>query len=65
MDIRYTNRLFYKHPHKCSLPLAEYGAGRITRLEDLALVCANGHRMLHRGIRFLSVEGLRERQRAE
>jgi len=46
------------------LPLAESGEGRLTRLEDLALVCANCHRMLHRGISFLSVEELRARLRA-
>jgi len=39
---------------------------RITRLQDLALVCSNCHRMLHRKIDgdYLSVETLRERVRA-
>lgn len=30
-------------------PLAELIAKRITRLEDLAVVCSNCHRMIHRG----------------
>jgi len=36
---------------------------RITKLEDLALVCANCHRMLHRKIdgKYLSVHNLKER----
>jgi 5-methylcytosine-specific restriction protein A len=41
-------------------PLADLDAEAITRLEDLALVCANCHRMLHRGMEEVSVEGLKE-----
>lgn len=40
-------------------PLASYAEERITRLKDLALVCANCHRMLHRDITSLSVPSLR------
>ena len=40
-------------------PLAQFKAGRKTRLEDLALVCSNCHRMLHKKIDTLSVEDLR------
>ena len=35
--------------HRTPLRDADRGQGRRTRLEDLALVCANCHRMLHRG----------------
>ena len=41
------------------VPLADLAGSRRTRLEDLALVCANCHRMLHRGGRLLSVEEIR------
>ena len=40
------------------IPLADLAESRTTRLEDLALVCANCHRMLHRGRRVLGVEEL-------
>jgi 5-methylcytosine-specific restriction protein A len=40
-------------------PLAELPGLRVTRLSDLALVCANCHRMLHRSRPVLSIEGLR------
>ena len=40
------------------IPLSESGV-RHTRLEDLALVCSNCHRMLHRGPGWLTVEELR------
>jgi putative restriction endonuclease len=33
--------------------------GDTTRLEDLALLCANCHRMIHRASPWLSVEELR------
>jgi 5-methylcytosine-specific restriction protein A len=41
-------------------PLAQFKAEKKTRLEDLALVCSNCHRMLHKQIDTLSVEDLRE-----
>ena len=40
------------------LPLSQAGPSR-TRLKDLAIVCANCHRMLHRGDPWPSIEGLR------
>lgn len=40
-------------------PLSELDKPKETALEDLAVVCANCHRMLHRGPQFLSVEELR------
>lgn len=44
------------------LPLAAHNE-RITRTADLALVCSNCHRMIHRGQPMLSIEQLRERVR--
>jgi 5-methylcytosine-specific restriction enzyme A len=43
-----------------TLPLSEAAFVRKTRLRDLAIVCANCHRMLHRGRPRISVEALRE-----
>lgn len=40
-------------------PLAEFTSTTKTTLTDLALVCSNCHRMLHRRLDSLSVEGLR------
>jgi 5-methylcytosine-specific restriction enzyme A len=40
-------------------PLAELPGVRATRLADLAVVCANCHRMLHRGKQRHNVESLR------
>ena len=40
-------------------PLSLLLPGATTKLSDLALVCANCHRMLHRGLRWLSVVELR------
>lgn len=40
------------------VPIAELKAGTKTRIEDIALVCANCHRMLHYGDRTLKVEEL-------
>jgi 5-methylcytosine-specific restriction enzyme A len=40
-------------------PLALFKAEKTTTLDDLALVCSNCHRMLHRGIDNISVAGLR------
>ena len=42
-------------------PLAYYPTAAPTKLGDLAIVCANCHRMLHRGPDLLSVSQLRER----
>lgn len=41
-----------------TLPISEYSSERKTRLEDLALVCANCHRMLHRRRPWLSIDAL-------
>jgi 5-methylcytosine-specific restriction protein A len=41
------------------IPLSELNSARRTKLTDLAIVCANCHRMLHRSKPMLSVEGLR------
>lgn len=41
------------------IPLAELVEESLTRLEDLAIVCANCHRMLHRSQPMVSVEQLR------
>jgi 5-methylcytosine-specific restriction protein A len=41
------------------IPLSESGV-RHTRLKDLALVCSNCHRMIHRGSDRLTVEELRD-----
>ena len=42
------------------IPVSESGGERISRLSDVALVCSNCHRMLHRGETLLSVEELAE-----
>lgn len=46
-------------------PLSELAAGEIchTRLEDLALVCANCHRMLHRRRPWASISDIKKRLR--
>lgn len=41
------------------VPLSEAAFSRTTRLSDLAVVCANCHRMLHRGRPVLTVDGLK------
>lgn len=41
-------------------PISEYRKGETTRMEDLALVCSNCHRMLHRHKPLLTPEELRE-----
>lgn len=43
-----------------TLPLAEAAAVRATRLSDLAVVCANCHRMLHRSCPMTTIAVLRE-----
>ena len=40
-------------------PISEYQPGERTKLADLALVCANCHRMLHRKRPWLSIEELK------
>ena len=41
-------------------PVSSLGDGHRTRLEDLAIVCANCHRMIHRRRPWLSLQELRE-----
>lgn len=41
-------------------PLSQYDGSSGTTLADLVLVCSNCHRMLHRQLNTLSVEGLKE-----
>jgi 5-methylcytosine-specific restriction protein A len=45
------------------IPLSNFKVQSKTTLEDLALVCANCHRMLHRSIDTLSVEELKTKVR--
>jgi len=40
-------------------PLANFKVSTVTRLNDLALVCSNCHRMLHRRIDTITIEDLR------
>lgn len=42
-----------------TMPISDYEPGQKTKLEDLALVCANCHRMLHRRRPWLSIAELR------
>lgn len=42
------------------VPLSDFRRGQTTRLSDLALVCANCHRMLHRGASSLTIDELKE-----
>ena len=41
-----------------TVPVSEYGSGARTQLRDLALVCANCHRMLHRRRPWLTIDEL-------
>jgi 5-methylcytosine-specific restriction protein A len=41
-------------------PLATLAEGDKTHIDDLALVCANCHRIIHRGKRWLTVEDLKK-----
>lgn len=43
------------------IPIADLKDGQPTRIEDLALVCANCHRMLHRSNPILGIDELRQR----
>lgn len=45
------------------MPISDYYANAETTLSDLALVCANCHRMLHRAIGVLTIEQLKNRIR--
>lgn len=42
------------------IPLSDFSSSTKTTLKDLALVCSNCHRMLHRKVDTLSVEGLKK-----
>ncbi len=48
---------FVEAHHK--IPIAKLKKGSITRVDDIALVCANCHRMIHNGDKTISVEDLR------
>ncbi len=41
-------------------PISELGKGQTTKLSELAIVCSNCHRMLHRIRPCLSIEGLKD-----
>ena len=49
---------FIECHHK--IPLHEYNSNSETNISDLALVCSNCHRMLHKGINTLSIEDLKK-----
>jgi len=51
-------RGFIEAHHK--LPVSQLGGKKKTKVEDLALVCSNCHRMLHRGEPLLTTDQLRE-----
>lgn len=44
-------------------PLSEIDGEKITKLEDLALVCSNCHRMLHKAISTLSIAELQKKMK--
>jgi len=43
-----------------TIPVSEYGENGTTKIDDLALVCSNCHRMLHRKRPWLSINELKE-----
>ncbi|ODA35047.1 hypothetical protein A6X21_04780 [Planctopirus hydrillae] len=43
------------------IPLCDVAPGAITKPSDLAMVCANCHRMLHRGSPWPTIEDLKRR----
>lgn len=43
-----------------TIPISEMREGELTRMEDIALVCSNCHRMLHRKRPWLTKEALKE-----
>lgn len=47
------------------IPLAELSVSRRTRLRDLAIVCANCHRMIHRARPWLTVRQIRDMVRPD
>jgi len=51
-------RGFIEAHHK--IPVSQLGGKKETKAEDLALVCSNCHRMLHRGEPLLTTDQLRE-----
>ena len=51
-------RGFIEAHHK--IPVSQLDGKKKTRIEDLALVCSNCHRMLHRGVALVSVEQLKD-----
>jgi predicted HNH restriction endonuclease len=59
-DRRYgeRGRGFIEAHHK--VPVSQLDGKKRTRIEDLALVCSNCHRMLHRGLTLVSVEQLKD-----
>ena len=50
---------FIECHHK--IPLSKYVKNNVTKLEDLALVCSNCHRMLHKEISELSFEDFKNK----
>jgi len=56
-------RGFIEAHHK--VPVSQLDGLKLTKVEDLALVCSNCHRMLHRGQPLLAVEQLREEWRKD
>lgn len=42
------------------IPISELGSIRITRVSDLAIVCSNCHRMIHKSKPMLTIEALRK-----
>ena len=50
---------FIEVHHK--IPLCDLDPGTKTKLSDLAMVCANCHRMLHRGNPWPTVDGLKQK----
>jgi predicted restriction endonuclease len=43
-----------------TVPISQFKGQKITRVEDIALVCSNCHRMLHKGNPLLSIAALRK-----
>jgi predicted HNH restriction endonuclease len=43
-----------------NIPVSSLGAQRKTKIREIALVCSNCHRMLHRAYPWLSVEALKK-----
>jgi predicted HNH restriction endonuclease len=45
------------------VPLRDLQPGTLTKISDLAMVCANCHRMLHRGPQWMTIPELRTKMR--